>query len=162
MTDFDLYNKQVKQLAASIPRVGRLAAPDASATAHSPVCGSRITIDLKLADGVVADYAQEVRACAIGQAVASFVGQEIVGLPVAEIHNGASAFRALLKDKKLPETEPWSALEPFLPVADVRSRHGSALLPFEALERALDDIDRQNSGRQSAYAARDSAESIAG
>ena len=149
MTDSDVYNRRILQLAASIPHVGRLASPDASATAHSRLCGSRITIDLKLADGVVADYAQEVRACVIGQAVASVVGRVIVGLPVAEIRAGATALRVLLKDKELPVTEPWSALESFFPVADVPSRHGSALLPFEALERALDDICRQARGRQS-------------
>lgn len=140
MTGFDVYNRQILQLAASIPRVGRLASPDASATAHSRLCGSRITIDLKLADGVVADYAQEVRACAIGQAVASVVGRVIVGLPIAEIHAGATVLRAVLKDRQPPETEPWSSLESFLPVANVPSRHASALLPFDALESALDDI----------------------
>ena len=148
MTDFDLYNRQILRLAASIPRIGRLESPDASGTAHSRLCGSRITIDLKLADGLVADYAHEIRACVIGQAVASVLAQMIVGLRAAEIHAGAAALRALLKEKTLPTSAPWTALEPFLPVADVRSRHGSALLPFEALERALDEIGRKDSGRQ--------------
>jgi NifU-like protein involved in Fe-S cluster formation len=148
MMDFDLYNRQILRLAASIPRIGRLESPDVSVTADSRLCGSRITIDLKLADDLVAGYAHEVRACAIGQAVASVVAQVIVGLPVAEIHAGAAALRAILEQKMLPTSKPWTALEPLLPVADVRSRHGSALLPFKALELALDEIGRRKPGRQ--------------
>ena len=140
MTDLDLYNKQIMELAASIPREGRLDAPHASATARSRICGSRATVDLRLDGDTVTDYAQELKACVIGQAVASIVGRLIVGLSVDEIHQGADALRALLKDKKLPKKEPWTALESLLPVADVRSRHGSAMVPFEALERALNEI----------------------
>lgn len=140
MTDLDLYNREILRLAASIPRIGRLEAPDASVTAHSQLCGSRITVDIELADDVVVDYARTVRACAIGQAVASVVGRVIVGLSVADIHSGAAALRVLLREKRLPTSAPWTALEPFLPVVDVRSRHGSALLPFEAVERALNEI----------------------
>lgn len=140
MTDLDLYNKQIMELAASIPRQGRLDDPDATATARSRICGSRATVHLKLDGDIVTDYAQELKACVIGQAVASIVGRLIVGLTVDDIHAGADALRTLLRDRKLPKTEPWTALEPMLPVADVRSRHGSAMVPFEALERALKNI----------------------
>lgn len=150
MTDSDLYNRQILELAASIPRIGRLDSPDASVTARNRICGSRITVHLNLVDNVVADYAHEVRACAIGRATASVVAQTIVGLPAAEIRAGAAAFRALLADKTVPTSAPWTVLEPFLPVADVRSRHGSALLPFDALERALDEIERRGAERQPA------------
>lgn len=137
MMDLDLYNKQILQLAASIPRVGRLAAPDASGTAHSRICGSRITIDLKLTDDVITDYAQELRACVIGQAVASVVARAVVGLTIGEVYEGAGVLRAVLQDKTFPPPGPWAELEPFLPVSDFRSRHGSALLPFEALQHAI-------------------------
>lgn len=137
MMDLDLYNKQILQFAASIPRVGRLAAPHASATAHSPLCGSRITIDLTLDGDVITDYAQELKACVIGKAVASVVARVVVGLTVDQVDEGAGILRAILRDKTLPPPGPWAELEPFLPVADFPSRHGSALLPFQALLRAI-------------------------
>ena len=141
--DLDLYNRQILRLAASLPRVGRLADPDASATAHSRLCGSRITIDLKLNEDVVTDYAQEVRACAIGQAVASLVARD-------EVDQGARILRAVLQDKTVPPPGPWAGLEPFLPVADVRSRHASALLPFEALQHAIAEVSPERAGRRPA------------
>lgn len=137
MTDLELYNKQILQLAASIARVGRLAAPDASATAQSRLCGSRITIDLMIDGNVITDYAHDVRACVIGQAVASVVARVVVGLTIEEVEKGAGILSALLRDKTPPPPGPWAGLEPFLPVADVRSRHGSALLPFQALQSAI-------------------------
>ena len=135
--DLDLYNKQILRFAASIPRVGRLAAPDASATAHSRLCGSRITIDLKLDGDVITDYAHELRACVIGQAVASVVAKVIVGLTIDQVDEGAEILIAVLRDKAPPPPGPWAEFEPFLPVADFRSRHGSALLTFQALQRAI-------------------------
>ncbi len=140
MMDLDLYNKQILQLAASISRIGRLAAPDASATAHSRLCGSRITIDLKLNGDVITDYAQELRTCIIGEAVASAVARVIVGMTIDEVDEGARVLRAVLQDKTFPPPGPWAALEPFLPVADFRSRHSSAMLPFEALQHAIAEV----------------------
>lgn len=137
MTDLDLYNKKILEFAALVPRVGQLAAPDASGTAHSPICGSRITVDIKLEANVITDYAHEPRSCAIGQAVASFVAQTVVGLTIDDVDEGAEIMKAVLQDKTLPPPGHWAELEPFLPVADFRSRHGSAMLPFEALQRAI-------------------------
>lgn len=151
VTDLDLYNKKIKELAGSIPREGRLADPDASATARSRICGSRATVDLKIENGIITDYAQELRACVIGQAVGSIVGRVVVGLSVAEVHAGAQALRELLSEKKLPETDPWTALEPLIPVADVRSRHGSAMVPFEALEKALNDAVKRTETAAAAH-----------
>ena len=148
MMDLDLYNRQLLDLAGAIPRVGRLEAPDASVTARSRLCGSRITVHLELVDDVIADYAHEVRACLIGRAAASVVARTIVGLPVAEVYAGSAALRAVLAEKTAPTSGPWTAFEPFLQVADVRSRHGSALLPFDALERALDEIRSRDGTEQ--------------
>lgn len=147
--DLDLYNREILDLAASIPRIGELEAPDVSVTARSRLCGSRITVHLKFIDDRVADYAHEVHSCVIGKAVASAVAQNIVDLPVAEIRAGAAALRSLLKAKVLPTSAPWTVLEPFLPVSDLRARHGSALLPFDALERALDEVSDPRCGRDS-------------
>jgi NifU-like protein involved in Fe-S cluster formation len=150
MMDIDLYNKQILRLAASIPRVGRLAAPDASATAHSRLCGSRITIDLKLDGDVITDYAHELRACVIGQAVASVIAKVVVGLTIDEVDEGAGILSAVLRDRTLPPPGTWVELEPFLPVADFRSRHGSALLPFQALQRAVAEVGPARAGQRPA------------
>ena len=137
MTDLDLYNKQILALAESMPRLGRLVNPDATATFNSRICGSRITVDLMLDGDVNTDYAHQPRACAIGQAVASAVAGSIVGLTVYDVQEGAMIMNAILQDKTPPPPGPWVQLEPFLPVADFRSRHGSAALPFQALQRAI-------------------------
>ncbi len=135
--DSRLYNKQIIRLAGSITRAGRLAAPDASASADSRLCGSRITIDITLNGETITDYAHELRACAIGQAVASVIAEVIVGLTVDEVEEGAEILKAILQERRPPPPGPWIGLEPFLPVADFRNRHGSALLPFQALQQAI-------------------------
>ena len=99
--DLDLYKGQILEFASSIPRVGRLDAPDASADAHSRLCGSRITIDIKLDGNVIADYAHEPKACAIGQASASVVARTVVGLTVDDVNDGAEIMTAILKKKRL-------------------------------------------------------------
>lgn len=135
--DLDVYHTRILRLAASIPRVGRLAAPDASATAHSRLCGSRITVDLTLNGDVITDYAHDLRACVIGQAVASVVARVVVGLTIDKVDQGAEVLNAILLDKTPPLPGPWAELEAFLPVADFRNRHGSAMLPFQALQQAI-------------------------
>jgi len=135
--DLKLYNKQILGFAASISRVGRLANPGASVTAHSRLCGSRITVDINLNDNVITDYAHELRACAISQAVASVIAEVVVGLTKEEINDGMKILNAILQDKTLPPLGIWAKLEAFLPVADFHNRHGSALLPFQALQSAI-------------------------
>ena len=142
----DIYKNQILELAGSIPRVGRLAKPDASASAHSRLCGSRIDIDIKLDGDVIVDYAHEPKACAIGQASASIVARTVVGLTTKEVNAGAVIMNAILKEKTPPPPGPWSVLEPFLPVADYRSRHHSAWLPFEALQRAIAEVNTSRLG----------------
>ena len=137
MMDLDLYNRQIQRLAVSIPRLGRLTAPTGSATARSRLCGSRITVDLTLDGDIVADYAHELRACVIGQAVASVIARVVVGLSIDQVDEGAGILNDILRDKTFPPPGPWIELEPFLPVADFRSRHASALLPFQALQLAI-------------------------
>ncbi|MCG8490561.1 MAG: iron-sulfur cluster assembly scaffold protein [Sneathiellales bacterium] len=141
--DLKLYNKQILGLAASISRVGRLDAPDASVTAYSRICGSRIIVDVKLTNEIITDYAHELRACAIGQAVASVIAETVIGLTVDQIDEGAKILNSILKDKTLPPPGLWAGLEPFLPVADFRNRHSSALLPFHGLQRALFEASQE-------------------
>ncbi len=140
--DLSLYNKEILRLAASISRDGRLETPDASASAHSRICGSRITVDIKLDGDVITDYAQELRACAIGQASASVIADVIVGLGTTDVIKGEKILQAILKDRTPPPPGPWIKLEPFLSVADYEFRHDAALLPFKALRLAIEDLPR--------------------
>jgi NifU-like protein involved in Fe-S cluster formation len=135
--DLALYDRRMRDLAASVDGIARLAAPDATATAHSRLCGSRVTADICLREGIIAAHGHRVRACLVGQASAALLARLIRGLSPAELHAGTQAMRALLADRQVPARAPWRALEIFLPVADFPSRHGAALLPFEAVEQAL-------------------------
>lgn len=147
----DIYNTRILELAASIPLTGRLAAPDASATAHSKLCGSTITVDLAIRDGRVAEYGQTVKACLLGQAAASIMGQQIVGSTPAELHTIAATMRAMLKDGGEPPTGRWAELAVLQPVKDFKARHASTLLVFDAVERALAEIEAK-SDRTAAHA----------
>lgn len=136
-----IYNTRILELAADIPRGERLAGPDATATAHSKLCGSTITVDLKLEGDRIAEFGQTVRACLLGQASASIVGREIVGSTVAEIRAVAETMRKMLKEGGPPPTGRWSDLAMLEPVKDYKARHASTLLIFEAIEKAVAEIE---------------------
>ena len=141
MTDLDdIYSNRILALAATIPRCERLTDPDASATAHSKLCGSTISVDLKMRNGVVTDYGQSVKACLLGQAAASVVGREIVGTDPAEMRQVADKVRAMLKENGPPPNGRWSDLAVLEPVRDYKARHPSTLLVFEAVLDAIDQI----------------------
>ncbi len=132
----DLYSAKILGLAANMPRLGRLAAPDASADKVAKLCGSTIHVDLTLRDGRVADYAQEVKACALGQAAASILAAHVVGARPAEIEMARDAFRAMLKTSGPPPKGRFSDLSMLAPVKDYPARHASTLLAFEATVEA--------------------------
>lgn len=136
----EVYNRRILELAADIPRLGRLAAPDATATAHSKLCGSTVTVDLALRDGVVADFAHEVRACALGQASSSVMGALIVGSTADELRAVREAMRRMLKENGAPPEGRWAELKVLEPVRDYKARHASTLLTFDAVVDALDQI----------------------
>ena len=133
----EIYNKRILALAANLPRAGRLHAPHGSATAHSKLCGSRVTVDVIMADGVVADFAQDVKACALGQASASILAQDVIGSTLAELTELRDMARALLKSGGQPPAGKWADLEVLLPVRDYKARHASTLLIFEAVVDAV-------------------------
>ncbi len=139
----DIYNRRILELAADIPHLGRLADPDASATAHSKLCGSTVTIDLKLADGVVTDFAHEVKACALGQASASIMARHIIGSTPAELRALRERMRAMLKENGPVPEGKWSDCAVLEPVRDYKARHASTLLTFDAVVSALDEIDNK-------------------
>jgi NifU-like protein involved in Fe-S cluster formation len=136
-TSLDLYDRRIRELAASVGEIGRLSDPDATTTAHSRLCGSRVTIDIKLADDVIAAYGHQVRACLIGEASAALFARLIVGRTIGQFRIGAAIMRRMLAEGVRPPDGAWQELEVLLPVASVRSRHGSALLPYDAVETAL-------------------------
>lgn len=142
MAELDaIYNPRFLELAAATPRSGRLSAPDGSATAHSKLCGSTVTVDVMLGDGRIRDYAQVVKACLLGQAAAAVVGREAVGSTPAEILRVASEMRRMLKEDGPPPMGRWSDLALLQPVRDYKARHASTLLVFDALERALAEAE---------------------
>ena len=136
----DIYNRRILELAGSIPRIGRLDAPDASATAHSRLCGSTVTVDLKLDGDLVTDFAHDVKACALGQASSSVMAHNIVGARAGELRDLRETMRAMLKDNGPPPNGRFADLKYLEPVRDYRSRHASTMLTFDAVVEALDQI----------------------
>ena len=132
----DLYSAKILRAAANMPRAGRLAHPDASAEKVSKLCGSRVLVDVALRDGRVTDYAQEVKACALGQAAASIMGEQVIGATVQEIETARDALRAMLKSGGPPPEGRFADLAMLAPVKDYPPRHASTLLAFEATAEA--------------------------
>jgi NifU-like protein involved in Fe-S cluster formation len=136
----EIYNTRILALAADIPRLGRLRDPDASATAHSKLCGSTVTVDLKVDDGTVTDFAHEVKACALGQASSSIMARLVVGSTAEELRLVREAMRRMLKEGAAPPQGRWEDLRVLEPVRDYKARHASTLLTFDAVVDALDQI----------------------
>ncbi|WP_046865501.1 iron-sulfur cluster assembly scaffold protein [Microvirga massiliensis] len=141
----DIYNRRILELAADIPRLGRLADPDASATAHSKLCGSTVTVDLKMEGNRVTDFAHEVKACALGQASSSIMGRLVVGSSADELRAIREAMRQMLKQGGEPPDGRWSELAVLQPVRDFKARHASTLLTFDAVVDAVDQIAARQS-----------------
>ena len=136
----DIYNRRILTFAGTIPRLGRLADAEASATAHSRLCGSTVTVDLKMAGDVVSDFAHEVRACALGQASSSIMAANIVGAKAGELRAVREAMRRMLKDNGPPPEGRFADLKFLEPVRDYPARHASTLLTFDAVVDALEQI----------------------
>src|SRR3978361_1351064 len=98
----DIYNKRIIELAGNIPRLGRLPAPDATATAHSKLCGSTVTVDLKMDGDTVTDFAHDVKACALGQASSSIMAHHVVGSKASELRDLRDTVRRMLKENGAP------------------------------------------------------------
>ena len=150
----DLYSQRIIELAAAIPPAGNLAAPDATASAHSKLCGSTIAIELAMDGDRVKEYAQTVKACLLGQASAAIMARNIVGASDAELRQVAAEMRRMLKENGPTPGGRWADLAALEPVREVKGRHASTLLAFEAVVRALDQIAERR-GAHEAVAARD-------
>lgn len=140
MADNDLiklYSGRILELAASIPHQGRLAAAMGTAKKRSPLCGSTITADVVVQDGRVAEFAQDVKACALGQASASVLGRVVLGRSLAELEAARDALRAMLKEGGPVPAAPFDGYEVLLPARDYKNRHASILLALDAVCEAM-------------------------
>ena len=138
----DVYNEKILDLAGNIPRLGRLAKPDATATAHSKLCGSTVTIDLKMDGGAVTGFAHDVKACALGQASSSIMARHIVGSTPDELRDLRETVRKMLKENGTPPKDgKWAEIAYLEPVRDYKARHASTLLTFDAVVKAVDEIE---------------------
>ena len=138
----EVYNRRIIELAGNIPRLGRLDTPDASATAHSKLCGSTVTVDLKMAGDEITDFAHEVKACALGQASSSIMARNIVGAKAGELRDLRDSVRKMLKENGTPPSDGrWSDIAVLEPVRDYKARHASTLLTFDAVVDAINQIE---------------------
>ena len=134
----DLYSARILKLAANMPGAGRLAAPQGSAERVARLCGSRVIVDIGLDDqGRVSQFAQDVRACALGQASAAVLGAHVLGASLDEIELARDALRAMLKTNGPPPAGRFAELAVLEPVKDYPARHASTLLSFEAAVEAV-------------------------
>jgi NifU-like protein involved in Fe-S cluster formation len=133
----DLYSAKLLKLAANLPRLGRLARPDASVEKVAKLCGSRVLVDVTVEGDRVADFAQEVKACALGQAAASVLGAHAVGASLAELETARTQLRAMLKTGGPAPDGRFADLALLGPVKDYPARHASTMLAFEAVTEAV-------------------------
>ena len=140
MSDTDLiklYSGRILALAASIPHLGRLDAPDGSAKCRSPLCGSTVTVDVMVTDGRISAFAQDVKACALGQAAASVLGAAVIGRTRVEVETARDSLSAMLKSVDPAPAAPFDGFEVLMPAREYKNRHASIMLPLEATANAM-------------------------
>lgn len=142
----DVYNKRILALAANIPLLERLKAPDATAKAHSKLCGSTVTVDVTMEGDVVTGFGHEVKACALGQASSSIMARHVVGSTAQELREVREQARAILKENAEPPQGKWADLAVLVPVRDYKARHASTMLTFDAVVDAVDQIEAKRKG----------------
>ena len=143
----DVYNAKILGFAGNIARIGRLDHPDATARAHSKLCGSTVTVDLNMKDGVVTDFAHDVKACALGQASSSIMARNVVGATAAELRAVRETMLKMLKENGAPPQGRFADLRYLEPVRDYKARHASTMLTFDAVVDAIDQIEKKQAER---------------
>jgi NifU-like protein involved in Fe-S cluster formation len=146
----EVYNRRIIELAGNIPRIGRLREPDASATAHSRLCGSTVTVDLKMSGDEVTDFAHDVKACALGQASSSIMARNVVGAKAGELRDVRDRVRRMLKENGAPPGGKWADIAVLEPVRNYKARHASTLLTFDAVVDAIDQIEAKRRAKAAA------------
>ncbi|MDN2564781.1 iron-sulfur cluster assembly scaffold protein [Aquibium sp. A9E412] len=139
----DIYNAKILGFAGNISRLGRLETPDATARAHSKLCGSTVTVDLKMVNDVVSDFAHEVKACALGQASSAIMAEHVVGARADELRAVRETMRRMLKENGPPPEGRFADLKYLEPVRDYKARHASTMLTFDAVVDAIDQIEKK-------------------
>lgn len=139
----DVYNKRILELAANIPLLDRLPQPDATAKAHSRLCGSTVTVDLTMEGDVVTGFGHDVKACALGQASSSIMARHVIGSTADELRHVREQARAILKDNAEPPEGKWADLSVLVPVRDYKARHASTMLTFDAVIEAIGQIEQR-------------------
>jgi NifU-like protein involved in Fe-S cluster formation len=139
----DVYNRRILELAADIPRAGRLPHPAATATAHSKLCGSTVVVDLAMEGDTVTDFAHDVRACALGQASSSIMARNVVGSNASELKAVRDQMYRMLKENGPAPGGRWADLAVLEPVRDYKARHASTLLTFDAVVDAINQIEKK-------------------
>jgi NifU-like protein involved in Fe-S cluster formation len=137
----EVYNKRIIELAGNIPRLGRLPDAQATAVAHSKLCGSTVTVDLKMDGDEVTDFAHEVKACALGQASSSIMACNVVGAKAEELRSLRDRVRKMLKENGAPPEGKWADIAVLEPVRDYKARHASTMLTFDAVVDAINQIE---------------------
>jgi NifU-like protein involved in Fe-S cluster formation len=139
----EIYNRRILELAGGIPRLGRLVDPDARATAHSKLCGSTVTVELKMRGDLVTDFAHQVKACALGQASSAIMAHNVVGSRAQELRELRETVRRMLKESGAPPSGKWADIAVLEPVREYKARHASTLLTFDAVVSAIEEIESQ-------------------
>lgn len=135
-----LYSGRILALAADIPHLERLKAPDATVKRRAPLCGSAVTVDLSLENGKISAFGQEVKACALGQAAASVVGGAILGCTPEQVRAARDALKSMLTENGLTPPAPFDGLEVLRPAQDYKNRHASIMLTLDAAVEALETV----------------------
>lgn len=142
----EVYNARILGFAGNIGRIGRLEAPDATATAHSKLCGSTVTVDIRMEGEVIVDFAHEVKACALGQASSSIMAQNVVGATADELRAVREAMLKMLKENGAPPEGRFADLRYLEPVRDYKARHASTMLTFDAVVDAIGQVEKKRAG----------------
>lgn len=139
----EVYNAKILEYAGNIPAIGRLQDADATATAHSKLCGSTVTVDVKMRDGVVTEFAHDVKACALGQASSSIMAHNVVGSSAEELRSVRETMLKMLKDNGPAPEGRFADLKYLEPVRDYKARHASTMLTFDAVADAIGQIEKR-------------------
>ena len=142
----DVYNAKILGFAGNIGRIGRLDAPDATATAHSKLCGSTVTVDIRLDGETVVDFAHVVKACALGQASSAIMANNVLGATATELRDVRETMRRMLKEEGPAPEGRFADLRYLEPVRDYKARHASTMLTFDAVIDAIEQVERRRAG----------------
>jgi len=146
----DVYNAKILGFAGNIGRIGRLADADASARAHSKLCGSTVTVDIKMDGDVVTDFAHDVKACALGQASSAIMAEHVIGATAGELRAVRETMLRMLKENGAPPEGRFADLRYLEPVRDYKARHASTMLTFDAVVDAIGQIERKRAQEKAA------------